>query len=380
MDNNSDSDVGLSTTKPEDTDAVNFSTPRNPAIHPDRSCTSTRGRLLASQSVTALEASPSLSLSPFSFDPSLNLAKNKQRNKKMDKSQSFERRTRSHSRQRPRSDDDVGPVKKQRNLNASDQELPDVSTANYISMLADQVAMKINEKLDRSSREIHDKLNNIQATQEEMKTAFDSFSTRISIVEKKVEKLETDLNERLLQVENASITLTEKYANVLKSVEKVQNYNNQLAKNVDDLTQDKLNLNMFVSGLTPSQREPNGFIEFARDTLKVEASTDDFKAIFPVPTKTEPILKIIFKDMQTRIKYFAARKELTNHKDVWLREDLTKPRQHLAWLAHKAVGRNGYVRSWTSFGTVLISKGQGTIPERIENPSDLIGVPPQPSS
>ena len=191
-----------------------------------------------------------------------------------------------------------------------------------------------------------------------MKTAFESFSTRISIVEKKVKKLETDFNERLLQVDYASITLTEKNADLLKTLETVQSYNNQLAKNVDDLTQEKFKLNMFVTGLTPMQRELNGFLELARNVLKVEASADDFRAIIPVPTKTEPILKIIFKDMQTRIKYFATRKELANHKDIWLREDLTKPRQHLAWVARKAVGKN------VSYDDIVITQFPGTMGKR----------------
>ena len=62
-----------------------------------------------------------------------------------------------------------------------------------------------------------------------------------------------------------------------------------------------------------------------------------------------------------------------NHKDIWLREGLTKLR-HLAWLARKAVGSNGYLRSWTSTGTVLISRGLGTRPQCMECPGDLIDV------
>ena len=147
MDNNSECDVGPSATISEGTDAEKFSTPRNSGINPDQNSSITRGYPSATQSFSALETSPTMSPSPFSFDPSPNLAKKKQRNKKMDKSQPLERRTRSQSRPRPRSYKDIGPVKKKRNKNASDQELPDPPTANYISMLAYQVAMKINKNL-----------------------------------------------------------------------------------------------------------------------------------------------------------------------------------------------------------------------------------------
>ena len=375
MDTTSDREMCATSTRSGDSDTEKFSTPHNSGINPERASSIARGCPSSTQSYSALEASPTISPSPFAFYPSMNLAKKNIRGKKNDKSEPLERRTRSQSRQRPRSEEDVGPAKKQRNVNTSDHELPDQTTANYISMLADQVATKLNEKMDRSNFEMCENLNCIQTGQEELKTVFEAFANRISLVENKVQKIESDFNERLLQVENASIGLTEKYSNLMKTMEKVQNFNNQLAKNVDDLTQEKLNFNKFVTGLTPAQREPNGFLQFARETLKIDAQADDFRAIFPVPTKTEPILKIISKDMPTRIKYFASRRELTNNKNVWLREDLTKPRQHLAWLARKTVGKDGFVRTWTSFGTVLLSRGLGTKPLRIDNPGYIPGVP-----
>ena len=119
---------------------------------------------------------------------------------------------------------------------------------------------------------------------------------------------------------------------------------------MDELTQEKLNQNMFVAGLNAQQPKKRGFNEFAREVLKIDASENDLKAIFQVPTKGEPLLKVIFRNMETRDKYFATRHELMIHKDIWLREDLTEPRQHLAWLVRKAVLSNSYARSWTKKG------------------------------
>ena len=160
-------------------------------------------------------------------------------------------------------------------------------------MLADQVAQKINENIERTISETQNKLTMIQTAQEEVKNSINDFATHITIVERKVAKVENDFNERLLQelLENATITLTEKYAQLQKNYDAIQAYNNQLAKSVDELTQEKLNQSMFVAGLNAQQREKSGFIEFAREVLKIDASENDFKAIFQVRTKGEPLLK-----------------------------------------------------------------------------------------
>ena len=90
--------------------------------------------------------------------------------------------------------------------------------------------------------------------------------------------------------------------------------------------------------------------------MGVFAEESDIRAIFRVNKQRDPIRKIIFKDLETRLKYSSARRKLSVNKDLWIRGDLTKPKEHLAWMTRKAYERTSY-HSWTSLGTILMAKG-----------------------
>ena len=85
-------------------------------------------------------------------------------------------------------------------------------------------------------------------------------------------------------------------------------------------------------------------------------------------------MKIMFCSLEDRTKYFNARRKLSSNNDQWLRENLTKPQEHLAWLSRKAVEDEPSMHSCTSMGNVLLSKGPGNKLIRINSPDDLIKV------
>ena len=201
--------------------------------------------------------------------------------------------------------------------------------------------------------------------------------TRLSIVEKKVAKLEIDQNERLLQLENANIALVEKNNQLRQKMINTNAYNNFLAKNVDDLNQDKRNLNMYMVGLPQESQNKPGFQQFASEKLEITPEEND---IVGKTKKNEPILKVCFLKLDIRNKYFAARNKLINNRELWMREDLTKPRQYLTWLTRKAVEDGQFYRTWTSMGTALAVTDPNTKPVCLDCPGDIIHLdkPPRP--
>ena len=183
--------------------------------------------------------------------------------------------------------------------------------------------------------------------------------------------METEFGEKMLQLENNNIALTTKCEALQKEVSMVHSYNDQLAKSLDELCQDKRNCNLFMTGLKQHQTDKMGFLAFSQEVLGIEPKPNDIKAIFKVNTTGDPIMKIIFQDLETRLKFSNQLRKLAVDKNLWFREDLTKPCEHLAWLSRKAAKGTPF-HSWTSMGTVLISKGPGFKPKRINTPHDLI--------
>ena len=182
------------------------------------------------------------------------------------------------------------------------------------------------------------------------------------------------MSERMLQLENANINLTTKCDQLQQQLQSVYMYNDTMAKTVDELAQDKRNSNLFITGLKQENISKEGFLKFARETLELDAREEEIRSIFKVNKTGDPIVKIMFKTLGDRMKYFNARRKLASNKDQWLREDLTKPREHLAWLSRKAVEEEATMHSWTSMGNVLLSKGPGTKIIRINNPDDLLKI------
>ena len=237
----------------------------------------------------------------------------------------------------------------------------------------------VNAKIDANNTE---QLNLLGKLSDEMTALRTDVNTRLSIVEKKVAKLEIDQNERLLELENANIALVEKNKQLRQEMININAHNNILAKNVDDLNQDKRNLNMYMVGLPQESQNKPGFQQFASEKLEITPEENDIHEAYIVgkTKKNEPILKVCFPTLDIRNKYFAAWKKLINNRKLWMREDLTKPRQHLAWLTRKAVEDGQFYRTWTSMGTVLAVTDPNTKPVRLDCPADIIrlGKPPRP--
>ena len=105
------------------------------------------------------------------------------------------------------------------------------------------------------------------------------------------------------------------------------------------------------------------------------------KFIIGKTKKDEPILKVCFPTLDMCNEYFAQRKKLIKKKDLWMREDLTKLRQHLAWLVtRKSIEHGQFYRTWTSMGVALVAVDQKSKQVRLDCPNDIdrLGKPAIP--
>ena len=109
-----------------------------------------------------------------------------------------------------------------------------------------------------------------------------------------------------------------------------------------------------------------GFIEIATYDWHV-------KNVYKVETKNgEPLIKVFFMNFETRQIYFEGRKNVTPADKLWLREDLTKPRQNLAYHTRIMVGKGNILKTWTSLGIVLAMKVGHDKPVRINTLEDIL--------
>ena len=255
------------------------------------------------QSLSAADEIASATASPTSADSSTSAkAKRKTRARKTSIIPSHDRVPRSASRQCPRSEEDTGPCKRARNDNNDSQtkqakkrdstpKVPDKATMSYLDNLMSKFTEAIFKKLESTKEENNAKLDVISA---EVKAFREELTSRISIVERKTDKLEAEMTEKMLQLENSNITLTTKCDQLHQQLQTTHMYNDMLAKTVDELAQDKRNLNLFTTGLKQESTTKEGFLRFARETLEINAQEDEIRSIFKVNKTGDPIMKIMF--------------------------------------------------------------------------------------
>ena len=209
--------------------------------------------LSASQSMNDMEDA-ALS-SPIASFIDLNLYnQSKKRGRPKKKIEPHWRVPRSVSRRREHSEEEITQNKRQKDEAASSKQsgsrtaIPDQATMHFMDNLVAKFSEAVNAKINANNTE---QLSLLGKLSDEMTALRTDVNTRLSITEKKVAKLEIDQNERLLELENANIALVEKNNQLHQEMININAYNNILAKNVDDLNQDKRNLNMYMVGPTP---------------------------------------------------------------------------------------------------------------------------------
>ena len=86
-----------------------------------------------------------------------------------------------------------------------------------------------------------------------------------------------------------------------------------------------------MTELPEACQNKNGFMEFAREILKIDVHPHQINSVFNVRKSTETVTKIIFDNVQTKTLFYNAKRLLQDQHKIWVREELTKPRVHLAY-------------------------------------------------
>ena len=145
---------------------------------------------------------------------------------------------------------------------------------------------------------------------------------------KRVEHGNSETEERFLQLENS---VAQQNSALRKEIETLNQYNDHLAASMDQLMQDKLGANVYITNLLPQYQNKEGLVAFIHEHLKVEIDTHQIRTMYNITGKDEIITKIIFDNPDTKNLIYAQRCNLREINKVWMHEDLTKPRVHLAY-------------------------------------------------
>ena len=82
-------------------------------------------------------------------------------------------------------------------------------------------------------------------------------------------------------------------------------------------------------------------------------------------------VRVVFKQKETKMKVFKAKKNLKGSTDLWIGDDLTLLRNNTAYLARKAVKEKRAAQTWTFDGKIFLKVKEGEKPIRIITPEDI---------
>ena len=297
-----------------------------------------------------------------------------------------ERNLRSSSGQRrKRSDEEVAANKKSKPHLAESITMMPSKSESYVSVgsqpdlemsldgnileeCMDRIIEKYVIKTNVTLSEINNKIDNLQ---QNVSQSMDNLTSRICIIENDHKKQMTENAEKILTNENNIIAVTERVSALETALENEKKENERKAMIIDNLDQAARNKNMFVAGLTDAQATKEGFLQFAQETLKVIPDTNDIKAIFRIPSEKERLYKILFRNHESRDKYYMARKLLRAQTTIWFRDDLTRRREQLAKQL-RVMAKGGIIqRAWTDHGTILVIRNGESKPTRVNKIDDI---------
>ena len=235
--------------------------------------------------------------------------------------------------------------------------------------LNEKTVYNLATKMDDVKNNMITEMNTLR---EDLDIKLNSIISRLAIAERTMEKTSTEVTEKLLQIENHVIANTARLDKYEEQQALLKASNDFLTKELDVLMQEKLNQNCYLSGLAENDLNMKGFVTFASTRLGINVQEWHIKSVLKIKTKNnEPLIKIFFANLETRKLYYEGRKKLTPKEKIWFREDLTKPRQSLAYHTRQVAGKGIIVKTWTTLGTVLAMKVGHDKPVRINTLEDL---------
>ena len=131
---------------------------------------------------------------------------------------------------------------------------------------------------------------------------------------------------------------------------------------------------MMISGFHPRHQNRDGVINFAYDQLRISIYHEDIESAMAIGNNRsgQSITKVLFTNMEARIRYYRARISLKGSTDrIFINEDLTKTREKLNFLACKLFREGKIVNNWSFLGNIFVKKTADSDAVRITTEEEL---------
>ena len=116
-----------------------------------------------------------------------------------------------------------------------------------------------------------------------------------------------------------------------------------------------------------------GVLNFITARLSAETVKSDIYAVFPMRDNKKglSVTMVKFRDAASRLQVYRRRTQLKGADDIWLNEDLIKPREALSYHARQLYRQKKIARNWTYGGEVYVKISDEDEPHKVQSLSEL---------
>jgi hypothetical protein len=145
----------------------------------------------------------------------------------------------------------------------------------------------------------------------------------------------------------------------------------EVREKLDDFEQRDRQANVIVTGLKGEITKAN-VAGTLKEKMKADIIGNDIKYVVKIGNDSDQTNRVlvVFENITAKPKVVTNKKKLKGQQ-LWINDDLTPHRSHLAYLARKAVKEKKIYQTWTTDGKVFIMSTEGSRPRKIVKPEDI---------
>jgi hypothetical protein len=166
-----------------------------------------------------------------------------------------------------------------------------------------------------------------------------------------------------------------KIESVEKKVTEIEKRGDSFDERIDLFEQKELESNVVMSGVPSTKTNKEEIRKLLNENLQCNVETTDIKYTLKLGKKEEEksSVRIVFNNKAKKEQVMKSKKKLKGQ-DMWLCDDLTDYRRHLAFHSCKAVKEGRATQTWVTDGKVFLKKTPSEKPQKITKLEDIPGL------